>query len=215
MKKTIKKILIKTGILKPETQVSPPPVASSPPVDYKSVILFDDDLRKYYPGVIFEGGNAIENPGYIKIGRSSRIGHHSSLHAISDYYGKHSPSLTIGEGSHIGSYNAISTCNKIMIGNYVLIAPYVHINDSSHGYQDISKPIMHQPIFSKGEIVIEDECWLGFGCHILSGVTVGRHSVIGANSVVTKNVPPFSVVAGSPAKIVKKYDFERKEWIDV
>jgi acetyltransferase-like isoleucine patch superfamily enzyme len=209
------------GILKPETVVSSTPVISLTPIvsptppDYYSVVLFDDDLRRYYDGVIFEGTNAIENPGYVKIGKNTRISHHSSLHAITNYYGKHSPSLLIGEGSVIGSYNAISACNKISIGNNVLIAPYVHINDSSHGYQDITKPIMHQPIFCKGPIVIEDDCWLGFGCHILSGVTVGKHSVIGANSVVTKNVPPFSVVAGSPAKILKRYDFKLKEWINV
>lgn len=208
---SISKILSKIGIKAPAART----IISDKPIDYCSVILFDDDLRKFYPDVIFEGSNAVENPGYVNIGKNVRIGHHSSLHGISKYYGKYFPSLTIGEGSIIGSYNAISSANKISIGKFVLLGPHVHINDHSHGYEDITKPIMHQPIFSKGEIIIEDESWLGFGCHILSGVTIGKHSVVGANSVVTKTIPPYSVVAGTPAKIIKKYDFSRNEWIKV
>ena len=208
-KLSVKIFLLKMGIIKPIAITSPTPI------NFCSIVLYDDDLRSYYDNVIFEGGNAIENPGYVKIGKSVRVGHHSSIHAITNYYKKYSPSLLIGEGSVIGSYNAISACNKILVGKNVLFAPHVHVNDHSHGYQDITKPIMHQPIFSKGEIIIEDDCWIGFGCHILSGVTIGKHSVIGANSVVTNNVPPFSIAVGSPAKIVKKYDFELKEWIDI
>ena len=208
-KLSIKKILFKIGIIQPRT------ITSSTPIDFCSIILYDDELRSYYDNVIFEGGNAIENPGYVKIGKSVRVGHHTSLHAISNYHGKYSPTLIIGDGSIIGSYNAIAACNKILIGKNVLFAPYVHINDHSHCYQDITKPIMHQPIFCKGEVVIEDDCWLGFGCHILSGATIGKHSVIGANSVVTNNIPPFSVAVGSPAKIIKKYDFELKEWVNI
>ena len=59
---------------------------------------------------------------------------------------------------------------------------------------------------------IEDDCWLGFGCEILSGVHIGRHSIVAARAVVTKNVPPYSVVAGNPAKIVKQYNFDKALW---
>ena len=122
--------------------------------------------------------------------------------------------MTIGERTNIGSYNAIGVCNKITIGNNVLFGPHIHINDHSHCYHDISRPIMNQPIYSKGPIVTEDDCWLGFGSHILSGVTIGKHCVIGANSVVTKSIPPYSVAVGSPAKVVKQYDFESEKWIN-
>lgn len=184
-------------------------------IDYKSIVLYDDDLRKYYEGVIFEGWNAVQNPFYIKISESARIGHHTSLHAVTNHNSEdYNPSMEIGEGTILGSYNAIATCAKISIGNNVLFAPHVTVTDHNHCYQDITKPIMHQPIFCKGPVVIEDDCWLGFGCHILSGVTISKHSVIGANSVVTSNVPPYSVAVGSPAKVVKKYDFNLKEWQD-
>ena len=77
----------------------------------------------------------------------------------------------------------------------------------------MSLPICKQPIIHKGPIIIKKGSWLAFGCHILSGVTIGEHSVVAANSVVTKDVPPYSVVAGNPARIVKQYDFEKKKWV--
>ena len=60
--------------------------------------------------------------------------------------------------------------------------------------------------------MIEDECWLGFGCEILSGVHIGRHSVVAARAVVTKDVPPLSIVAGNPARVIKTYNKETKKW---
>ena len=94
----------------------------------------------------------------------------------------------------------------------VLFAGYVHVTDHSHGYEDINMPISKQPLISKGPVIIEDECWLGFSCEILSGVHIGRHSIIAARAVVTKDVPPYSIVAGNPARIVKKYNFETNKW---
>ena len=73
-------------------------------------------------------------------------------------------------------------------------------------------PITVQPLISKGGVEIGDHCWLGFGCEILSGVNIGKHSIIAARAVVTKDVPSYSIVAGNPAKIVKKYNFVTKEW---
>ena len=94
----------------------------------------------------------------------------------------------------------------------MLFAGYVHITDHSHGYENIDIPIAQQPLISKGGVVIEDQCWLGFGCEILSGVHIGKHSIVAARAVVTKDVPPYSIVAGNPARIVKKYNFDNKHW---
>lgn len=93
-----------------------------------------------------------------------------------------------------------------------MFAGYVHVTDHSHGYEDIDMPISKQPLISKGPVIIEDEYWLGFSCEILSGVHIGRHSIIAARAVVTKDVPPYSIVAGNPARIVKKYNFETNKW---
>lgn len=84
-----------------------------------------------------------------------------------------------------------------------MFAGYVHITDHSHGYEDINTPISNQPLVSKGTVIIEDDCWLGFGCEILSGGHIGKHSIVAAKAVVTKDIPPYSIVAGNPARIIK------------
>lgn len=93
-----------------------------------------------------------------------------------------------------------------------MFAGYVHVTDHSHGYEDITKSIKEQPLISKGPVIIEDNCWLGFNSEVLSGVHIGKNSVVAAHAVVTKDVPPYSIVAGNPAKIVKQYNFETHEW---
>ena len=71
---------------------------------------------------------------------------------------------------------------------------------------------MSQKLISKGPIIIEDDCWLGFESEILSGVHIGKHSIVAARAVVTHDVPPYCMVAGNPAKIIKKYNFETRRW---
>lgn len=177
-----------------------------------STVIYGDQLQEFYDQVTFGISCAVENPEYIEIKKNVIVHHHTSLHAITNHYGGYKPSIKIGEGTHIGPYNAISSINQIIIGNNVLFGPYVHINDHSHNYEDIDIPIIQQPAYSKGPIVIEDDCWLGFGCHVMAGVTIGKHSVIGANSVVTKDIPSYSVAVGVPAKVVKKYNFNTQKW---
>ena len=122
--------------------------------------------------------------------------------------------LFIGEGTHIGPYCHISgTENKIIIKRDVLISDRVFISTTHHRYYDIKKPINRQGFISKGDVIIGDECLIGIGSCILSGVNIGKHSIIGANSVVTKNIPPYSVAVGNPAKVIKQYIFSEKKWV--
>ena len=123
--------------------------------------------------------------------------------------------LEVGNRVHIGSNSTILARNHIKIGNRVLIAQRVSIIDNIHEYQDINKAIIDQPISQGGEIIIEDDCFIGVNSVILQKVKIGKHSVIGANSVITHDVPPYCVVAGTPARIIKKYDFKKKEWISL
>lgn len=154
-----------------------------------------------------------QNPDTLHFGKGVSIGKYSYFLPLKSFAGvQYSPKITVGDGCWIGIRNSFACIDSIEIGNNVLFAGYVHITDHSHGFEDINTPVMKQPLISKGGVVIEDQCWLGFGCEILSGVHIGKHSVVAARAVVTKDVPPYSVVAGNPARIIKQFDPETKEW---
>lgn len=93
-------------------------------------------------------------------------------------------------------------CKSIKIGKNVMIAPHCAIYSYNHGLK-ADELIVDQPLESKGPVIIEDGVWLGFGTIVTSGVTIGEGSAVGAGSVVTKNIPPNSIVAGNPAKVIK------------
>ena len=155
----------------------------------------------------------MNNPQCIHLGKNVGIGTNSFFLPVTFDNGiQYEPSIIIGDGTWIGKGSSIAAINRVDIGKNVLFAGHVHITDHSHGYEDITRPITPQPLFSKGPIIIEDDCWLGFSCEILSGVHIGKHSVVAARSVVTKDVPPYSIVAGNPARLIKQYNFETKTW---
>lgn len=125
------------------------------------------------------------------------------------------PQLIIGNRVHIGAYAMIIAANEIHIGNNVLMSERVTILDHAHDYSDSTEAVINQPIVDKGKIEIEDNSFIGINSVILGGVKIGKHAVIGANSVVTHDVPAYSVVVGSPAKVIKKYDFKQKKWVKI
>lgn len=119
----------------------------------------------------------------------------------------------IGDGTVIGRYCRIAGRDHyIWIGKEVGIAHRVYLSTSGHKYEDVTQSIIKQEFTSKGPVRVEDGCWIGIGTCILPNVVIGKHSVIGANSVVNKDIPPYSVAVGSPARVIKKYDFEKKKW---
>ena len=112
--------------------------------------------------------------------------------------------IKIGENCTINSFSFVyGDKGGLDIGNNVLISPGVGIYASNYSYTNKNKPILDQDVISKG-IKIEDDVWIGANSTILDGVTIGRGSVIGAGSVVTHDIPPFSVAFGVPAKIIKQ-----------
>ncbi len=120
--------------------------------------------------------------------------------------------VIIGHHTLIGMGNTI--IGPITIGNNVIFAQNIVASALNHEYRDINIPILEQKILTAA-IVIEDECWIAANAVITSGVTIGKHSVVAAAAVVTKNIPPYSVAVGNPAKVIKQYDFEKKEWVRV
>lgn len=117
------------------------------------------------------------------------------------------PEITIGNNVSFGAYNHITAVNKIVIGDGVLTGKWVTITDNSHGdteYTTLQSLPKRRPLVSKGPVIIGDNVWIGDKATILPGVTIGEGVVIAANSVVTKDVPAYSVVAGIPAKVIKE-----------
>lgn len=154
---------------------------------------------------------SINGPKNIRIGNRVFVAYKTWLAAV-PHTGEPTCLLELQDGVTIGHFNHIYATKKIVIEKNVLTADRVYISDNLHGYKDITVPIKEQPIIQHGEVVIGEGSWLGENVCVL-GVKIGKHCVIGANSVVTKNIPDYSVAVGTPAKVIRYYDFDRNEWI--
>ncbi len=111
--------------------------------------------------------------------------------------------IIIGDRVHIGEGSIIVAGLSIKIGNDVIIGPQNVLVDSDHSYQDLSIPMNRQPQSFK-EILIEDDVWISSNCVITKGVTLNKGAVIGAGAVVKKDIPPYSIAVGVPARVIKK-----------
>lgn len=159
---------------------------------------FGKSVIKYKPQILM----GLEN---IYIGNKTVIDSDVQLTTrVTDEYGK--PKLTIGNGCLIRKSSHITAINKIEIGNNLLTGTNVLISDNSHGKFEMSQldtdPKL-RPLYSKGPVIIGNNVWLGNNVCVLAGVTIGDGVVVGANSVVTHDIPPYSVAAGIPAKVIK------------
>jgi acetyltransferase-like isoleucine patch superfamily enzyme len=119
--------------------------------------------------------------------------------------------LSIGKGSIIGHFNHIFATSEIEIGMNVLTADKVFITDNQHQFDNIHIPIHTQGVKQLSKVKIGDGSWIGENVCII-GASVGKNSVIGANSVVTKDIPDYCVAVGAPAKVIKKFDFKSNKW---
>jgi lipopolysaccharide O-acetyltransferase len=129
--------------------------------------------------------------------------------------------IKFGKKVKIGDFVHIAALESVKIGNHVSIASKVFISDIQHGSylgnEDDTNPmeIPRTRKLSSNPVEIQDNVWIGESVSILSGVTIGKSSIIGANSVVTKSVPAYSIAVGNPARVVKQYDFNANKWIKI
>ena len=154
------------------------------------------DFAAIGENVILEAGVMIFHPEHITLGSNVYIGHQTILKAY------HRNTLAIGDNSWIGQQCFVHSAGGVSIGRTVGIGPGVRIISSSHTDEGIDVPILLGDIVF-GAVVIEDDCDIGTGAIVLPGVRIGRGSQIGAGAVVSKNIPPFSVAAGVPAKVIR------------
>ncbi|AKD55182.1 acyltransferase [Spirosoma radiotolerans] len=118
--------------------------------------------------------------------------------------------VQIGENTLIGIGAVV--IGPVKIGSKVIMAQHVVLSGLNHSYENVQLPIRDQRVTMR-PIVIEDECWIGANVTITAGVTVGRHSVVAGGSVVTRDVPAYTVVGGNPARVLKHYDKETDQWL--
>lgn len=155
------------------------------------------DIRR---GLRVNSPRNIRLGNYVKIDRMSRL---------SSYEGG---KIVIEDNCYIGQFFSVMAGGDVIIKKNTLIASYVAVIGENHNMDpEAGGKYGCQPLIKK-EVVIGENCWIGEKAIILPGVTIGDWSIIGAGSVVNKSIPPYSIAAGNPAKIIKQYNFESKKW---
>ena len=151
-------------------------------------------------------------PRYTSIGKNVYIEKNCRIEGVSSYNNvTFSPSIVFEENVSVQQNLHLTCASQIVIGKNTAIAANVTISDIHHPYDDINIPIEQQNILVK-PVVIGPDCKIYNNAVILPGVHIGKHCTIGANSVVTHDIPDYSVAVGAPARVIKRYNFENQQW---
>ncbi|RLB01028.1 MAG: hypothetical protein DRG37_00970 [Deltaproteobacteria bacterium] len=170
-------------------------------------------FREYGKHVHWDPGVIFESPYNISIGDRCRIKKGVEMYAKPWGDDRDKITLRIGNRVSINSGTFINAHDYIEIGNGTLIGKNVLMADTGHDFKDPSVPVRENPIIIEGPIIIGEGCYIGFNTFIQPGVSIGKHVQIGTNSIITRDIPPYSVAAGNPARVLRRYDFEKREWI--
>lgn len=182
------------------------------------LVLAEKRVRLFYPRMIKSGSKLNLEEGCEIVGLSKRgvvfgkrctVGRFASIRPTNVLVNEAGEGLRLGDNSNIGPYSWIGCSGYIEIGSNVMMGPRVSLLAENHNFASTELPMKDQGV-TRGAIVIEDDCWLGANCSVLSNVRIGRGAVIATGAVVTKDVPPFSVVAGVPAKVIKTREQDNK-----
>lgn len=169
----------------------------------------------YGRNVYIHPGGRIVRPRFISVGDNVRIGKNTDIYVHPKGQDSKEFVLNIGNNVHIGNYNIIGARNSVVLEENVLLGPRVIIVDHSHHYENVDVPVKSQAVTEGGRVRIERDCWIGANVFVFPNVTIGRHAIIGANSVVNSDIPPYSVAVGTPARVIKRYNFDLKQWVRV
>jgi len=168
----------------------------------------------------------VSNPKSISIGNHVRLGAGCVFSPLMRYPGRwlsdtadeenqqsFNPQLRIGNGVVATGNLQIYVQSEVDIGDDVMFASNVFINDAAHGYAVADIPYKDQPLWKIHPITIGEGCWIGQNVVILPGVKIGPFSIVGANSVVTKDIPARTIAAGAPARVIKTWDSFKRAWV--
>lgn len=162
-------------------------------------------------GTRFGRGCQILGEKAIRIGSNCVIGEYSWFNINSgDPLKSH---ISIGDDSLIGRRNFLSAGDSIELGPYTLTGPDCRLIGADHAIADVTLPFISAGSRLKGSIRLGANCWLGANVTIIGNVDIGYGSVVGAGSIVLKDIPPFSLAVGGPAKVVKRFDFSKNDWV--
>lgn len=166
-------------------------------------------VRQLTPGIVatvyyYSKHRCIVHPrAMVQLSRDIEFGRKTTVHQYSRIILSPGGQVFLGAHCNVQSFTTIAAGDsRILIGDHVRIGPNSNLLGQDHDYRDREVPIHLQPRISKG-LTLGDDVWIGANCVLLPGVEIGNGSIIGAGSVVTKNVPPFSVVVGNPARVIK------------
>jgi len=168
----------------------------------------------YGKDVYIESGVVINRPRFVQVGNHVRIKRNTSINLHPRDKKSKEILLFLGDHVIISEGCFISACNRLVIEENVGVSPNVMIIDNSRILGNVGLPSKEQDL-KIGYVHIGADSWIAYGACILPNVTIGKHCIIGALSVVNKDIPPYSLAVGSPAKVVKRYDFDRGEWVKV
>ena len=160
------------------------------------------------------GKRKIKKAKYLKVGKGTRI--HSGAKFLcydSNFDQKLNPEIKIGNDVYINDDCLIIATDKVTIEDHASFGHRVELITDNHGLDVEVASYLENPIISK-PVTIQEGAWLGNNVIVLPGVTIGKKAVIGAGSIVTHDIPPYSIAVGSPAKVIKRYDEGKKAWVE-
>lgn len=162
--------------------------------------------RVFIGNDVFIGPNSI----VMAITETQDIGRHPDEEHVEQTF---DPKIEVGHRVSVTGRLQLAAHKRITIGNDVMIASNVFLSDALHAYDDGNRPYKYQGMSRVLPIVIEDGCWIGQNVVVMPGVTIGRLSIIGANSVVTRSIPERCIAVGAPAKVIKRWSDHAQSWL--
>lgn len=158
--------------------------------------------------------DSVMEPQNIFIGDNTIILDHARLHVYNHRTGLKSR-IMVGKHCYLGTYLTLYAGADLIIHDDVIFSNFVTIVSENHGMSpETELPYMDQPLLC-APIEIEDGVWIGDKVSVLPGVRIGKKSIVGANAVVTHDIPAYSIAAGNPARVIKKYDLNTHKWLKV